>query len=87
MNDCVSDLANTLTIVKLDMTKRLIRLERKEIAAHSALKIYKTLLSDTFFTLLTSERDDVTESFKLEHMKDGIRAISELPYHQGYEDA
>ena len=54
MNDCVSDLANTLTIVKLETKKWLTGLERKEIAAHTALNIYRTLLSDTFFTLLTN---------------------------------
>ena len=73
MNDCVSILANTLTIVKLETTKWLTGLKRKEISAHTALKMYKTLLSDTLFTLLTAECNDVIASFKLEHMKDGIR--------------
>ena len=73
MNDCVSNLANTFTIMNLDTTKWLTGLKRKEIAAHAALKMYKTLLSDTFFTLLTAEHGDVTKSFKLEHMKNGIR--------------
>ena len=49
--------------------------------------MYKTLLSNNFFTLLTAERDDVIASFKLEHLKDGIREISDLPDEQGYEDA
>ena len=49
--------------------------------------MYKTLLSDTCFTLLKAERNDVIASFKLKHMKDGIREISELPDDQGYEDA
>ena len=71
--------------MKLETTNWLTGLERKEIKAHAALKIYKTLLSDTFFTLLIDERDDVTASFKLEHIKDGIRDISELPDDQGYE--
>ena len=34
MNDCVSNLSNTITILKLETTKWLIRLERKEIVAH-----------------------------------------------------
>ena len=80
MNDCVSNLANTFTIMNLDTTKWLTGLKRKEIAAHAALKMYKTLLSDTFFTLLTAERNGVTKSFKLEHMKDGIIEIRDLPY-------
>ena len=87
MNYCVSVLANTPAIVNLDTTKWLTTLERKEIAAHAALKMYKTLLNDNFFTLLTAERDDVIVSFKLEHMKDGIREISELPDDQEYEYA
>ena len=87
VNDCVSYLANTLTIVKLETKKWLTGIKSKEIAAHAALKMYKTLLSDTFFTLLTAERDEITASLKLEHMKDSIREISELPYDQGYEDA
>ena len=73
MNYCVSILGNTLTIVKLEMKTWLTRLKRKEIAAHAALKMYNTLLSDTFFTLLTAESNDVIASFNLEHMKDGIR--------------
>ena len=87
INNCIYDLANTLTIVKLNTTKWLNRIERKEIATHAALKIYKTLLRDILFSLLTTESDDVIASFKLEHMKYGIREISELPYYQGYEDS
>ena len=87
MNYFVSDLANTLTIVKLETTNWLTRLKRKEIAAHAALKMYKTLWSDTFFTLIAAEHDNITASFKLEHMKDGKREISELPDDQGYEYA
>ena len=34
---------------------------------------------------ITAERDDVIASFKLEHMKNGIREISELPEYQWYE--
>ena len=68
MNYCVSVPANTLTILKLETTKWLTGLERKEIAAHAALKMYKILLNDTLFTLLTTERNDVIASFKLEHM-------------------
>ena len=49
--------------------------------------MYKALLSNNFFTLLTAERDDVIASFKLEHLKDGIREISDLPDEQGYEEA
>ena len=75
MNDFVSDLSNTLTTVKLDTTTWLTILKMKEIAAQAALKMYKTLLSDTLFTLLTAEHDDVIASFKLEHMKDGIIEI------------
>ena len=82
---CVSVLANTLTIVNLDRKKWLTGLERKEIAAHAALNMYKTLQSDTFFTLLTTEHDDVIAFFKLEHMKDGKIEISERPDYQGYE--
>ena len=70
MNDCVSVLANTLTIVKLDSKKLLTTLKSKEIAAHTALKMHKTLLNDTFFTLLIAEGDEVIVYFKLEHMKD-----------------
>ena len=70
MNDCVSVLAKTLTIVKLDSKQWLTTLERKEIVAHAALKMHKTLLNDTFFTLLTAERNEVIVYFKLEHMKD-----------------
>ena len=84
INYCVSVLANTITIVKLDTKKLLTRIEREKIAAHTALKTYKTLLSDTFFTILTTERDELIASFKLEHMKDDIREISELPDYQGY---
>ena len=75
MNYCVSFPANTLTILKIEATKWLATLKRKEIAAHADLKMYKTLLNDTLFTLLTTERNDVITSFKLEHMKDGIREI------------
>ena len=82
--DCISDLANILTIVKLDTEKWLTGLERKEIAAHSALKMYITLLGDTLFTLLTAECNEIIASLNLEHMKDGIRDISELPDDQGY---
>ena len=78
MNDCVSILANTLTIVELDTTKWLTIIEREEIAA---------LLSDTFCTLLTTERDELIAFFKVEHMKNGIREISELPDYQVYEYA
>ena len=49
--------------------------------------MYKTFLSDTFSTLLTTERDDAIVPFKLEHTKDGIREISELLNDQVYEDA
>ena len=87
MNDCVYDLANTLTIVKLETKNWLTGFERKKIAVHVALQMYKNRLSDTFFTLLTAERDEVIASFKLEHMKDGIRDIIKLPDDQGYEDA
>ena len=73
MNDCVSNLANTLTILKLDTKKCLTGLERKEIAAHAALKMYKTIQSDTFFKPLTAEQDDVIAYLKLEHMKYGIK--------------
>ena len=45
-------------------------LERKKIAAQAALKMYKNLLSDTLFTLITAAHDDVIAYFKLEHMKD-----------------
>ena len=69
------------------MKKWLTWLEWKEIAAHATLKMYKTLLSDTFFTLLTAERNDAITYFRLEHMKDGKTEISELPDDQGYEDA
>ena len=69
------------------MEKWLTGIKRKEIAAHMDLKIYKTIFIDTFFTMFAAERDDVIKSFKLEHMKYGIREISELPNDQGYEDA
>ena len=49
--------------------------------------MYKTLLSDTFSTLITDERGGVIASFKLEHMKDGIWEISKLPDYQRYKDA
>ena len=65
MNYFVSSLSNTLTIVKLETTKELTRLEGKGIAEHAALEMYKNLLSDTFFTLLTTERNDVISFFKL----------------------
>ena len=84
MNDCVSNLANTFTIMNLDTTKWLTGLKRKEIAAHAALKMYITLLGDTLFTLLTAECNEIIASLNLEHMKDGIRDISELPDDQGY---
>ena len=42
--------------------------------------MYKTLLSDTFFTLLTDERNDAITYFKLKHMKDDIKEISDFPY-------
>ena len=48
--------------------------------------MYKSLLNDTFFTLFTDELDDVIASFKLEHMKDGIKEIGFMPDGQGYED-
>ena len=78
MIDCVSDLANTLTILILNTKKWLTGIERKEIAAQAALNMYKTFLGDTFFTLLTTERNDVIAYFKLEHIKYGIREISKL---------
>ena len=87
MNGCVSNLVSTLTIVKLETKKWLTGLETKEIATHAALKMYKTLLNDTFFTLLTAERNEIIASFKSEHIKDGIREISDLPDDQGYEDS
>ena len=40
---------------------------------NSALNMYNTLLSDTFFKLLATERDELIAFFKLEHMKNGIR--------------
>ena len=64
MNDCVSILDNTLTTVKLETTQYLTTHEREEIAAQAALKMYKTLINDNFFTLLTAERNDVIASFK-----------------------
>ena len=64
MNDCVSILDNMLTTVKLETTQYLTTHEKKEIAAHTALKMYKTLINDNFFTLLTAERNDVIASFK-----------------------
>ena len=85
INDFVSNLSNTLAILKLKAAKWLTGLKRKEISAHSDLKTYQTLLSDTYFILLIAERDDVTESFKLEHMKDGIIEIRKLLDDQGYE--
>ena len=85
MNDCVSVLVNTLTIVKLDTKKWLTTLKRKEIATYTALKMYKNILSHTFCTPLSDERDNVIASFKLEHMKVGMREISELPDYQGCE--
>ena len=87
MNDCVYVPDNTLTILKLETKQWQATLERKEIAANADLKMYKTLLNDTFFTLLTAERDDVIASFKLEDMKDGIIEIIYLPDYQGYEYA
>ena len=84
MNHCVSELANTLTTVKVGMEKWLTGIKRKEIAAH--LKIYKNISSDTFFTLFATERDAVIQYFKLEHMKYGIIEIIELPNDQGYKD-
>ena len=87
MNDCVYDLANTLTIVKLETKNWLTGFERKKIAVHVALQMYKNRLSDTFFTLLTAERNDAITYFRLEHMKDGKTEISELPDDQGYEGA
>ena len=49
--------------------------------------MYRTILGDTFFTILTNERDDVIEYLKLEQMEDGIRDISKLPDDKGYKDA
>ena len=49
--------------------------------------MYITLFRNTFFTLFTAERDDVIAPFKLEHMKNGIRDISEILDDHGYEDA
>ena len=87
INDFVSDLSNTLAILKLKAAKWLTGLKRKEISAHASLKMYKALLSDTFFKLLTAECDDVIVYLKLEHMKDDIREISKLQDDQGYEEA
>ena len=75
MNDCVSDIANTLTILKIETKQCLTSLKRKEIAAHAALKMYKTILSDTFFTLLTAEHNYLIAYFKLEHMKNCISIV------------
>ena len=48
--------------------------------------MYRTLLGDTFFTLLAAESNEVITSFDLEHMKDCMRDISKLTYDQVYED-
>ena len=48
--------------------------------------MYKKLLSNTFFTILSTEHDDVIASLKLEHIRDGIGEISYLPDYQGYEN-
>ena len=49
--------------------------------------MYKNLLGEILFTLLTAECNGIIASFKLDHMKYGIRNISELPDDQGYEEA
>ena len=79
MHECVADMANLLTIFKLKTNQQgwTTGLTEKEIAGHAAMRMYEQL-GNNFSRQLGAERNELTQSFRREHLPDGLREIDAL---------
>ena len=79
MHECFATMANLLTIFKLKTNQQgwTTGLTEKEIAGHAAMRMYEQL-GNNFSRQLGAERNELTQSFRREHLPDGLREIDVL---------